>query len=222
MKSNVGKHHKTDYTGFGLDGLYCTIHQLRSQSGCRYELMSITNNICIKSLNMVNKLLKYEVFDRRGAFFRYRRFSLSLFLSLSLSLSFSLSLWVCLSDISLSYFSSGWGDAILVTTTVNRPMLPLLKFAELSDVYISPCVIRNSRINRNARFSFLCMQLPWLENWKGKVETKNNFFKKMTCLENLYLRTESLDGDSMEREEFRREADRLSLVHECQVHSAVP
>ena len=44
----------------------------------------------------------------------------------------------------------------------------------------------------------------------------------MTCLENLYLRTESLDGDSMEREEFRREADRLSLVHECQVHSAVP
>ena len=91
MKNNVGKHHKSDYTGFGLHGLHCTTDQLRSQSECRYVLMSITNNICIKSLNMVNKLLKNEVFDRRGAFYRYNRLSLSLSpLSLSLSLSLSL------------------------------------------------------------------------------------------------------------------------------------
>ena len=32
--------------------------------------------------------------------------------------------------------------------------------AELSDVYIAPCVIRNSQITRNARFGFLCIQLP--------------------------------------------------------------
>ena len=32
--------------------------------------------------------------------------------------------------------------------------------AELSGVYIIPCVIRTSRIILNARFGFLCMQLP--------------------------------------------------------------
>ena len=33
------------------------------------------------------------------------------------------------------------------------------------------------RIIRNARFGFLCMQLPWLENWKSKVWRKFIFKK---------------------------------------------
>ena len=56
---------------------------------------------------------------------------------------------------------------------------------------IVPCIIRNSRIIRNARFGFLCIQFPSLENWTIEQSLGENYLLKyIKCLQSWYLRTE--------------------------------